>query len=422
MGMMNEHAIAVLPTPPERLRNRDVFYPYRPGSDFYYLTGFDEPEAVAVLAPGRSQGEYVLFCRESDAEKEAWDGPRAGLQGACERYGADDAFPIDDLDDILPGMLENRERLFYNIGEDRDFDGRVMRWVGQLRERARAGVTAPVEFISLTHLLHEMRMFKSRHEVRTMRRAAKIAAEAHVRAMRACRPGLMEYHLEAEILHEFLRHGRGVPAYPPIIGCGANGCVLHYTANCAPLQDGELVLIDAGVEHNYYASDVSRTFPVNGRFSAEQRAVYEVVLDAQRAAIAEALVGRHWNDPHLAALRVLTDGLVTLGILQGEVDGLIEQRAYFPYYMHRTGHWLGMDVHDVGDYRVEGQWRTLEAGMALTVEPGLYLRAGTRNLEERWWNIGVRIEDDVLVGRNGPEVLSADAPKAVDELQALMAH
>ena len=422
MNMMDENALAVLPTVPEQVRNHDVFYPYRPGSDFYYLTGFREPEAVAVLIPGRAQGEYVLFCRERDPAKELWEGPRAGLEGACADYEADDAFPIDDLDEILPGLIENRERLFYTFGDNQQFDQRVLGWVNQVRERTRAGVTAPVEFIRLGHLLHEMRMLKSRHEVRNLRKCARISAGAHLRAMQACRPGLMEYHLEAEILHEFMQHGARTPAYPPIVGSGANGCILHYTANSGRLTDGELVLIDAGAEHNYYASDVSRTFPVNGRFSPEQRAVYEVVLAAQRAAIDQARPGRHWNDPHEAAVRELTEGMRYLNILKGDVGTLIEQRAYQPFYMHRTGHWLGMDVHDVGEYRVDGEWRVLEPGMVMTVEPGLYLSANGPGLDERWWNIGVRIEDDVLVTSGEPEVLSHGAPKTVDEIQQAMAR
>ncbi len=421
LDAMGDCSIAVLPTSEECLRNRDICFPYRPHSDFFYLTGFTEPKAVAVLVPGRPQGEYILFCRGRDPEQELWEGNRSGLRDACEEYGADDAFPIDDLDDILPGLLENRERLFYTMGEHSEFDQRVLRWVNDVRARVRTGVTAPVEFIALGHLLHEMRLYKSRHEIRTMRRAANISAQAHRQAMRTCKPGLMEYHLEAEILHTFMQHGDRTPAYPPIVGGGANGCTLHYTRNAAPLNDGDLVLIDAGVEHNFYASDISRTFPVNGCFSAEQRAVYQVVLAAQQAAIEQVRPQRGWNDSHQTAIRVLTEGLVELGILQGDVDALIEEQSYRPYYMHRTGHWLGMDVHDVGDYRIGDQWRILEAGMVMTIEPGLYLRKGIPGLDERWWNIGVRIEDDVLVTREEPEVLSAAAPREIQAIEELMA-
>lgn len=421
MDMMNEGAIAILPTAPARLRNRDVEYPFRPDSDFYYLTGFPEPEAVAVLIPDRPQGEFILFCRERDPKMEQWNGWRAGLEGACERYGADDAFPVEDLDDILPGLLENRERVFYTMGADPAFDQRVVKWLNRVRERVRAGVTAPAEFVSLQHLLHEMRLYKSPAEVRTMRKAARISAAAHQRAMRACRPGMTEYQLEAELLYEFMQLGARSPAYPSIVGGGANGCILHYTENNAELQDGDLVLIDAGAEVDCYASDITRTFPVNGTYSKVQRAVYEVVLAAQEAAIGQVKPGNHWNDPHEAAVRALTAGLVELGILKGRVSDLVRKEAYRDYYMHRTGHWLGMDVHDVGDYKVESEWRLLEPGMVMTIEPGLYLSAGIKGLAKRWWNIGIRIEDDVLVTGKGHEVLTAAAPKSIAAIESLMA-
>jgi Xaa-Pro aminopeptidase len=420
MHMMGADAIAILPTNPERPRNRDVDYPFRPDSDFFYLTGFPEPEAVAVLAPGRPHGEYLLFCRDRDLEKETWNGRRAGPEGAVERFGADDAFPISDIDDILPGLLESRERVFYNMGAAPDFDQRLIGWVNGLRSQSRAGKQAPDEFVSLEHFVHDMRLYKSRAEVKVMRQAANIAARAHKRAMQVCRPGMMEYELEAEFLHEFRRAG-GEPAYPSIVGGGENACILHYTENNAELNRGDLVLIDAGVEHECYASDITRCFPVGGRFSKAQRAIYELVLDAQLAAIEEVYPGNTWNAPHDAAVKVLTRGLVKLGLLKGRTPTLIKEQAYRKYYMHRTGHWLGMDVHDVGDYKVGDAWRVLEPGMVLTVEPGLYIAAGTRGATRKWWNIGVRIEDDVLVTRDGHDVLSKNVPKTVDEIESLMA-
>ena len=421
MDMMGGNSVAVVPTSPVRIRNRDVEYPFRPDSDFYYLTGFAEPESVAVLVPDRPAGEYILFCRERDAKMETWHGRRAGLEGACELYGADDAFPIDDLDDILPGLLEDRERIYYAMGNDPVFDQRVLSWVRQVRERVRTGVNAPEEFISLNHVLHEMRLFKSRKEVAAMRKAAKIAASGHRRAMQMCKPGLMEYQIEAEILHEFMRQGALNHAYPPIIGGGPNSCILHYNENSEMLNDGDLLLIDAGAEYDYYASDITRTFPVNGKFSKEQREIYQIVLAAQLAAIEAVKPGNHWNEPHEAAVKVMTEGLVSLGLLDGRPRTLIRDQAYSKYYMHRTGHWLGMDVHDVGDYKLDGEWRTLEAGMVLTIEPGLYFQPH-RGLAKKWWNIGIRIEDDVLVTKDGHDVLSKDVVKSMDDIEELMAY
>ncbi len=419
MRMMGSDSIAILPTNIEQPRNRDVEFPFRPHSDFVYLTGFPEPEAVLVLLPGRKHGEFILFCRDRDKKMEIWNGRRAGPEGAIEKYGADDAFPIADMDDILPGLLENRERVFYTMGAAPAFDPRVIGWLNQLRGQSRTGQRPPEEFVSLEHLVHDMRLYKSREEIKVMRRAAKIASDAHKRAMRECTPGMIEYELEAAFLHEFRKEG-GEPAYSSIVGGGANGCILHYTENNMPLNDGELVLIDAGMEHQYYASDITRTFPVNGIFSKEQRLIYQLVLDAQHAAIEAVYPGNSWNAPHLAAVKVLTKGLVKLGLLKGKTAQLIKDNAYAKFYMHRTGHWLGLDVHDVGDYKVGEEWRVLEVGMVLTVEPGLYI-AKSRSVPRKWWNIGVRIEDDVLVTRHGHDVLSKHAPKEVDDIEALMA-
>ncbi len=420
MDMMGDQSVAIIPTAPVSIRNRDVEFSFRPESDFYYLTGYSEPEAVAVLIPDRHHGEYVLFCRERDEKMEIWNGRRAGLEGACELYGANDAFPIEDMDDILPGLLEDRDRIYYTMGNNAPFDHRVLGWVNQVRKRIRTGVKSPDVFISLNHLLHEMRLFKSRDEVSLMRKAAKIAASAHKRAMRICKPGMMEYQIEAELLHEFMLNGARSPAYPSIVGGGANSCILHYTENADELKDGDILLIDAGAEYGNYASDISRTFPVNGTYSREQRQIYELVLDANLAAIAEVKPGKQWNDPHDIAVSVMTEGLLSLGILKGKLSALIKEQAYKKYFMHRTGHWLGMDVHDVGDYKLDGEWRNLEPGMVTTIEPGLYFQPH-KGLSSKWWNIGVRIEDDVLVTRDGNEVMTRDVPKTVDEIEALMA-
>lgn len=419
MSMMGEGGIAVLPTAQQAIRNRDAEYLYRPESDFFYLTGFSEPEAVLVLIPGRKHGEFVLFCREKDAVAECWHGRRAGLEGACEYYGASDAFPIQDIDDILPGMLENRERVYYTMGRRSEFDKQVLNWVNQLREKSRAGVHTPGEFIALDHMLHDMRLYKSAEEVKLMRKAARVSAQAHIRAMQTCHPGLMEYEVEAELLHTFRRHGCHT-AYNSIVGGGDNACILHYVENDAELQDGDLLLIDAGAEFDCYAADITRTFPVNGVFTKSQRELYELVLAAQLAAIEEVRPGNTWNDPHMAAVKVLTKGLVKLGILKGRTAQLIKNEAYKRFYMHRTGHWLGMDVHDVGEYKFGDDWRVLEPGMILTVEPGLYIPPASKGVAKKWWGMGIRIEDDVLVTRKGYDVLSKGAPKTVDEIESLM--
>lgn len=419
MRMMGDDAIAIIPAAPEKIRNRDTHYPFRQDSDFHYLTGFPEPEAVAVFVPGRRQAEYVLFCRERDLVMETWNGRRAGQEGAVTEYAADDAFPINDIDDILPGLMEARERVFYTMGSQPEFDQRVIKWVKRLRAQVRSGRHTPQEFISLEHFLHDMRLYKSRAEISNMRRAAKISVAAHKRALSSCRPGMYEYELEAELLHEFRREG-GVNAYPPIVGGGANSCILHYTDNNAELADGDLVLIDAGCEFKGYASDVTRTFPINGRFTPEQRAIYELVLKAQQAAIQEARPGNHWNDVHDAAVKVLNAGLVKLGLIKATAAKSAKEGAYKQFFMHRTGHWLGLDVHDVGDYKVGDQWRELEPGMVMTVEPGLYIPAGTKGVAKKWWNIGVRIEDDVLVTKGDADVLSRDLLKDPDDIEAFM--
>jgi len=420
LPMLGENSIAIIASANHLIRNRDVEFPFRQDSDFFYLTGFDEPEAVAVLIPGRPQGEYLLFCREYDANTALWTGHLAGLEGARQAFGADDAFPIEDIDEILPGLMENKSRVYFPMGRDHEFDQHIMDWAQQVRSQIRKGVSAPAEFVTLDHLLHEMRLIKSAQEIRRMRKAANISAKAHIRAMKNCQPGLYEYQVESELTHEFMQHGARLPAYSSIVGGGANGCVLHYTQNDAPLNDGELLLIDAGCEWEYYASDITRTFPINGQFTPPQRALYQLVLDAQLAAIEQVKPGNHWNDPHEAAVKVLTRGLVKLGLLKGRVPSLIKKEAYKEFYMHRTGHWLGLDVHDVGEYRIGEDWRLLEPGMVLTVEPGLYIAPDSPGVDKQWLGIGIRIEDDVLVTSDGCDVLSKAAPKTIDDIENLM--
>ncbi|NQV86872.1 MAG: aminopeptidase P N-terminal domain-containing protein [Woeseiaceae bacterium] len=418
LRMVGPGGIVILPSAPARTRSRDVEYRYRQDSDFYYLTGFAEPEAVAVLVPGRANGEFLMFCRENDPKRELWDGLRAGQTGAVENYGADDAFPIDDLDDILPGIMESCSRVYYTMGMYAEFDARMADWVNLLRSKLNRGVHSPQEFIALDHLLHDMRLFKSRDEIAAMRKSVKVAVEAHKQAMKVARPGLYEYQVEAEFGHVF-RQNDAWASYSPIVGGGKNACTLHYVENNSVLKDGDLLLIDAGCELDYYASDITRTFPVNGRFSPEQRALYEVVLDAQRAAIEKTVVGNHWNEPHDAAVLAITKGLRKLGLLDGTVTRLIKDEAYQQYYMHRTGHWIGMDVHDVGDYKVGDEWRTLEPGMVTTVEPGIYT-GNSRKIPKMFRNIGIRIEDDVVVTKNGPDVLSKGLVSDPDGIESLM--
>jgi Xaa-Pro aminopeptidase len=418
MELMGSDGIAVLPAAPERVRSRDTLFDYRPDSDFHYLTGFHEPEAVAVLIPGHPQGKFLLFCRERNAQKEIWDGARTGPAGAIAGFGADDAFPIGDIDEILPGLLERSERVYYSMGVTAEFDQRLLSWINNLNSN-RQRSHAPSEIVALDHLLHEMRLFKSRAETSLMRKSASIAVAAHKRAMRACRPGMMEYELEAEFLHEFRRQAADC-SYLPIVAGGRNACVLHYRNNDAPLKDGDLVLIDAGCEYAMYASDVTRTFPVNGRFSAPQRELYDVVLAANLAATEAVQPGNHWNDPHNAAVKEVTRGLKRLGILEGRLSSLIRDEAYREFFMHRTGHWLGVDVHDVGDYKVADQWRLLESGMAMTVEPGIYIAANNRRVAKHWRGIGIRIEDDVVVTREGHRVLTSGIPTQAAEIERFM--
>jgi Xaa-Pro aminopeptidase len=418
MHMMGKGGIAILPAAPAKFRNRDVEYAYRQDSDFQYLNGLAEPESVTVLIPGRAEGECVIFCRPADPEREIWDGRRASPQGAINDYGADEAFPIDAIDDKLPGLIEQCERIYYTMGIYPEFDTRLISWVADMRQRSRGGVHTPDEIIALDHLLHDLRLYKSRSEVSAMRKSARIAVKAHQRAMQHCQPGMHEYEVEAEFIYEFRRNGVEC-SYQPIVGGGRNGCILHYVDNDQVLVDGDLVLADVGCEYDYYASDVTRTWPVNGRFNNAQRELYEVVLEAHDAAITKVKPGNHWNDPHDAALRVITKGLLELGLLKGKLQSVLKSGAYRAFFMHRTGHWLGMDVHDVGDYKVAGHWRLLEPGMVLTVEPGIYVGAKSK-AAKKYRNNGIRIEDDVLVTKQGNDVLTADLATHPDDIEALV--
>ena len=412
--------IALIPTAPARFRNRDSDYLYRFDSYFYYLSGFTEPEAVLVLVAG-DQPRSILFCRQRDPARELWDGIRSGPESAKAALGVDEAFAVEALDEQMPKLLANQPVLHYAPGADPAWDARVMGWLNEVRAQARAGITAPAEIRDLRAALDEMRLVKDDSELALMRRAAAISAAAHERAMRATRPGRSEYEIEAELLYEFRRRGSQYPAYTPIVAAGANACILHYRENSARLADGDLLLIDAGCELDGYASDVTRTFPVNGKFSGPQKEIYELVLAAQTAAIAAVKAGNRWDEPHNAAVNTLARGFVDLGLCTGTIEKVIETEDYKRFYMHRTGHWLGLDVHDAGEYRLGGEWRRLEAGMTLTVEPGCYIRPGN-GVPERFWNIGVRIEDDVVVTASGCEVLTSGAPKGVREIEALVGH
>lgn len=424
MAMMPDDSIAVIPGGQAQRRNRDIVFPFRQDSDFFYLTGFEEPQALLVLVPGRSQGEEILFCAERDERAEQWDGELMGLERAVPALGVDYAFPFPDIDDILPGLLEGRERIFINLGEYPDFDGRLLAWVAQIRKREAGGAQPPGEFIALRHLLHELRLFKSASEINTLRKAADITAAAHIAAMQVCRPGLEERDLEAELQYVFMREGARFPAYPSIVGSGENACVMHYTRNGAKLKKQDLVLIDAGCEYQYYAADITRTFPVGGRYSAAQRDIYDLVLQANVDAIAACYPGNHFNAPHEAAMRTIVRGLLDLGLVAGEFEALLDSAEVRVLCPHKTSHWLGIDVHDVGDYRIDGCWRDFEPGMVLTIEPGIYIprNASTAHLPEKYRGIGVRIEDDVLITADGAEVLSAAVPKDADAIETLMAQ
>lgn len=422
MALMEPNSIAILPSAGLLPRNGDVEYRFRQDSDFHYLTGFDEYDSVFVLIPGREHGEAILFCRERDEDLERWHGKVTGPERAMQLYGLDDAFPITDIDDIVPGLIEGKSKLYYAMGVHAEFDNRVIGWVNSIAANNRSGAQPPGEFVQLGQYLHELRLFKSSQEIEVMRQAAVITGEAHARVMSVTRPGMYEYQLEAELEYCFVRLGARTPAYPSIVGGGSNACVLHYIQNDDVLRKGDLVLVDAGGEYESYAADVTRTFPVSGKFSKAQAELYELVLEAQQAAIDQVRPGNQWNQPHDAAVAVITAGLIRLGLLQGEVDDLIEAKTYKKYYMHKTGHWLGLDVHDVGEYQVGGQWRVFETGMVTTIEPGLYISDDCDEAPARYRGVGIRIEDNVLVTRSGNEILTSSIPKTIAEIERLMAQ
>jgi Xaa-Pro aminopeptidase len=417
---MKKNSIAILPSQPVQYRNNDVEYPYRPSSDLYYLSGFPEPEALAVIFKSSLEQQFIMFTQARDPKMELWNGRRIGPSGACKHFAADMAFPIDTLEQHLPERIEKCQSIYYTLGAYPKYDQMLIKWLNQMRRKSRSGVQVPLEIIRLDHLIHEMRIRKSPAEITHMRSAAKISARAHCQAMRVCKPGLFEYSIEAEFRRSLLADGCQHLAYSPIIAAGANACTLHYTQNDAQLKAGDLLLIDAAGEYNQYAADITRTFPINGRFNKAQAALYSLVLKANVAAIAAVKPGNRWNDPHDRAVEVITEGLVELKILKGNPQALIKKEAYKPYFMHRTGHWLGMDVHDVGEYKQNEHWRKLEPGMSLTVEPGIYISARSKGVDKQWWNIGIRIEDDVVVTKTGHDILSKDVPKKIEDIQDLM--
>ena len=424
MSMMSPGSIALIPGAKEKRRNRDIHYPFRQDSDFYYLSGFREPETLLVLIPGRLQGQEVLFCRERNVRGELYDGERLGPERACRRLLMDDAFPIADIEEIVPGLLEGRDRIYINLGDYPEFDKQLLGWVADIRARESSGAHPPGEFVELKHLLHELRLVKSATELTLMRKACTISVDAHLRAMRNCRPGMSEGQIEAELTYTFMKNGARCAAYPSIVGSGKNACVLHYIENTGEVAEGDLVLIDAGCEYEYYAADITRTIPANGSFTGPQRTLYEIVLAANLAAIEKCKPGAHFNEPHEAALVVMVDGLLDQGLLEGERDVIMTSESYQPFIPHKTSHWLGIDVHDVGDYRFGDSWRELEPGMVLTIEPGIYIPRieANQHLPEKFLGIGIRVEDDVLITQHGCEVLSAGVPKTPAELEAIMAE
>ncbi len=421
MRMAGEDSIVILLAAPARIRNNDAYYPYRQDSDFLYLTGFREHDALLVMIPEGKVGECMLFCRNRDPEREMWDGAMVGLDAAVSEYGMDQAFDFSEVEKRLPDLLHDRDRIYYDLGRNPMFDQRLIGWLNEFRGKSRKTFHAPEEIHALDHMLHDMRVYKSREELSAMRRSAKVAIEAHECAMRRCKPGLNEADIHAELLHTFIRH-HCEPSYLPIVGGGANGCVLHYNTNRDPLKDGDMLLIDAGAEYDGYASDITRTFPINGKFSSEQRDLYEVVFAAQAAAFEQACAGKQWQDMHDAAVRVATEGMISLGILEHSLEEELETKGYKQFYVHNTGHWLGLDVHDVGEYQIDGQSRELEPGMVMTVEPGIYIHPVENSVAKHWRGVGIRIEDNIAITRDEPRILTDDLVRMPDDIEALMAQ
>ncbi len=420
MEIAGDGSVIIVRGAAHKIRNNDVNYPYRQDSDFLYLSGFSEPEAMMVLIPGEAGGHSILFCRERDPQREMWDGSMAGTQGALEQFGFDEAFPMTEMKKRLPALLHGHERVYYDLGKDTVFDQFLIGCMNEFRSKTRKKFLAPDEIIALNHSLHEMRLFKSRTEITTMRKSARIAASAHQRAMQVCKPGLNEADIHAELLQTFTRNQCEV-SYIPIVGGGANACVLHYISNRDKLHDGDMLLIDAGAEYDGYASDITRTFPINGKFSGQQKDLYEIVLSAQLHAIDEVRAGNPWEHVHETAVRVATEGMIELGILKGSLEEALEEEYFKDYYVHNTGHWLGLDVHDVGEYEIDGHSRVLEPGMVLTVEPGIYIPESASAVDEKWRGLGIRVEDNVAVTRGEADVLTSGICKTVDDIETLMA-
>lgn len=418
---MADNSLAVIPSADIHLRNRDADFPFRQSSDFFYLTGFTEDSACLVLQKKGGECRTILFCQAKVKEMEIWTGYRLGPEAAVEKLSLNEAFAITELAAKLPVLMSDCEQVYAAWGSDKVWDRSLIDAIEKVKLKARTGVQAPTAMQAIEPLLHELRLIKDDAEIETMAKAASVSAHAHMAAMKQVTPGMYEYQLEGTIRHYCADHGSRFDAYTSIVGAGENACILHYTHNDQQIKDGDLILIDAGCEVNHYASDITRTFPANGRFSPEQKALYQLVLDAQFAAIDAVKPGNHFNHPHEATLQVLTQGLVGLGLLTGDVNQLIKDEAYKPFYMHRTSHWLGMDVHDVGAYKIDGQWRVLQAGMVLTIEPGLYIAPDDESVDKKWRGIGIRIEDDVLVTAKGHRVLSEEVPKTIADIEALMA-
>ncbi len=418
MKIAGKHSITLLSSRSELLRNGDVHHYYRQDSDFYYLTGFNEPDAILVLIPSESGHQHVIFCREADPKKVMWDGPMIGTQGAIDDFGFDAAYDIKEIDRRLPLLIQGCEKICFKIGENDEFDQRLAGWVKSIESRKGQKSNIPEEFMSISHVIHDMRLYKSHAEIKCMKKAADIAAAAHIKMMQNCQPDAYEYELQAHYAYH-LTQNQSHSSYPPIIGSGENGNILHYINNDQQMHDGDLVLIDAGAEYDFYASDITRTFPVNGRFSPRQKDLYEVVLQAQLDAIEQVKIGKHWNEFHDAAAKTISQGLLDLKILKGNLAQVLEEKTYANYYMHMTGHWLGLDVHDVGDYRVDDLWVELEENMVLTVEPGLYI-SEQANVPQEWRGMGIRIEDDIQVTKKGPVVLSCNAPKTISAIEQTM--